>query len=584
MKHLLHIFITFITVVCIAVVAGCADNSRLRDDIDRAGRLADTCPDSAIALLDSLSPAINQADKATRMRYDLMLIKSRDKAYIEHRNDSMITPVVEYFTGHSDPDLTPLALYYAGRVYSDLGNAPRALDYFQQALTTIGDDTIKHYGIYKVCHSQMAELFMHQRLYRYALESAEKAVDLTSKSTLPIDYITIGGVFSSLGVQDSIFPLYNKAYEMALAQNDINVISRVQRQIAWEYYDMGEIDKADSVLNRLKNVDKIIDYKDQYYGIWARVKVEKGDYKSSFPYIKWLVDSGNVYDKSYANAALANYYKEMPNEYDKSIKHFNRYILLLDSVNKLKQTDAIAKIQGYYNYSIREKENNALLKKDSKKNLFIVILVGSILLIVSIFLFIVRDIQRKRLDLKCRNFTLQEIIESTRKNSQEHCSKLQAKIDELEEMLNKIEEVNSSAVIIKLKKSRTLLSEAMSNAEERAENHLKLMSSPIVIEFHDRLRTGKRILPSSPEWNELSQTVDEYNPGFIEKLVSVCRLSDREMQISLLLKIEFFPIEIAEFLGLSPSAISSIRKRLMKRIFSETENAPKNWDEFIRLL
>lgn len=69
---------------------------------------------------------------------------------------------------------------------------------------------------------------------------------------------------------------------MALAQNDINVISRVQRQIAWEYYDMGEIDKADSVLNRLKNVDKIIDYKDQYYGIWARVKVEKGDYKSSF--------------------------------------------------------------------------------------------------------------------------------------------------------------------------------------------------------------------------------------------------------------------------------------------------------------
>ena len=49
MKHLLHIFIT---VVCIAVVAGCADNSRLRDDIDRAGRLADTRPDSAIALLD----------------------------------------------------------------------------------------------------------------------------------------------------------------------------------------------------------------------------------------------------------------------------------------------------------------------------------------------------------------------------------------------------------------------------------------------------------------------------------------------------------------------------------------------------
>ena len=580
MKHLLHIFIT---VVCIAVVAGCADNSRLRDDIARAGRLADTRSDSAIALLDSLSPAIDQADKATRMRYDLMLVKSRDKAYIEHRNDSMIAPVVEYFADHTDPDLTPLALYYAGRVYSDLGDAPRALDYYQQALTTIGDDTIAHYNIYKVCLSQMSELFMYQRLYRYALESAEKAVDFSNELTLPIDYLTIGKSYSLLNVHDSTYLFYKKAYEVASTRGDSSLIYRVQHQFIEYYYKIGDFKKADSIISKL-NMEYILQDKEQLYSIISKVKIANNNYNAALPYLKWLVDSGNIYGKCYANAELANYYSKQDDDYKTSVKYLNKYIELFDSSTNLFQIDAVTKIQGYYNYSIREKENNALLKKDSKKNLFIVILVGSILLIVSIFLFIVRDIQRKRLDLKCRNFTLQEIIESTRKNSQEHCSKLQAKIDELEEMLNKIEEVNSSAVIIKLKKSRTLLSEAMSNAEERAENHLKLMSSPIVIEFHDRLRTGKRILPSSPEWNELSQTVDEYNPGFIEKLVSVCRLSDREMQISLLLKIEFFPIEIAEFLGLSPSAISSIRKRLMKRIFSETENAPKNWDEFIRLL
>ncbi len=208
MKHLLLIIVA---VVCIAVVAGCADNSRLRDEIDRAGRLADTCPDSAIALLDSLSPAIDQADRATRMRYDLMLIKSRDKAYIEHRNDSMIAPVVEYFTGHSDPDLTPLALYYAGRVYSDLGDALRALDYYQKAVNAIGDDTIAHHNIYKVCLSQMAELFMYQRLYRYALESAEKAVDFNNELTLPIDYLAIGKSYSLLNVHDSTYLFYKKS-------------------------------------------------------------------------------------------------------------------------------------------------------------------------------------------------------------------------------------------------------------------------------------------------------------------------------------------------------------------------------------
>nr|WP_304638045.1 hypothetical protein [uncultured Muribaculum sp.] len=579
MKHLLHIFIT---VVCIAVVAGCADNSRLRDDIDRAGRLADTCPDSAIALLDSLSPAINQADRATRMRYDLMLIKSRDKAYIEHRNDSMIAPVVEYFTGHSDPDLTPLALYYAGRVYSDLGDAPRALDYFQQALTTIGDDTIKHYGIYKVCHSQMAELFMHQRLYRYALESAEKAVDLTSKSTLPIDYITIGGVFSSLGVQDSIFPLYNKAYEMALAQNDINVISRVQRQIAWEYYDMGEIDKADSVLNRLKNVDKIIDYKDQYYGIWARVKVEKGDYKSSFPYIKWLVDSGNVYDKSYANAALANYYKEMPNEYDKSIKHFNRYILLLDSVNKLKQTDAIAKIQGYYNYSLIKDANHKLKEENSQKTMVIVILSSILFSIVIITLLIIRELKGKRTILSYRNIILKSLFKSTYIISIEYRNNLQKNVDELSEELSIVGN-HKSELTLKLAKSKLKLKEIDISIEERAENHLRLMNSDIVIQLRNYLNNEKKRI-SSGMWDELSKAVDNSYPDFTHKLINICGINNNEYRISLLIKIEFLPSEIATLLCKSRVAISSTRKRLSENIFTVETSSPKDWDEFIRLL
>ena len=581
MKHLLHIFIT---IVCIAAVAGCADNSRLRDDIDRAGRLADTHPDSAIALLDSLSPAIEQADKATRMRYDLMLIKSRDKAYIEHRNDSMIAPVVEYFTDHTDPDLTPLALYYAGRVYSDLGDAPRALDYYQQAVNAIGDDTLKNYKTYKVCNSQMAELFMYQRLYHYALEATVRAVDWNDESIIPFDYMAIGEAYSYLKERDSAFIFYDKAYNLALKQNDHNIISRIIRQIAWDYYNMGDTHKADSVLNLLHDTDHIINYKNQFYVILSKVSIDKGDYKSSLPYLEWLSDSGNVYDKGYAKAALANYYKQMPGGYDESIRYFSQYIELLDSATNLEQINAIALAQGNYNYSLREKDNHKLQQENSKKSLYIVILIGILLILALTTLFIVRDIQRKRLDLKCRNFTLQSIIEATQKNSKEHSDRLQAKIDELEGLLTQIDASKSSAILMKLKKSKILLSEAKSNAEERAENQFKLMNSPIVIAIHDKLRHDKRLPSSSPEWDELSRTIEEYNPEFVNKLANICRLSEREMHVSLLLKIEFLPGEISAILGLSPSAVSSIRTRLMTKVFSGHENAPKNWDEFIRML
>ena len=249
MKHLLHIFIT---VVCIAVVAGCADNSRLRDDIDRAGRLADTCPDSAIALLDSLSPAINQADKATRMRYDLMLIKSRDKAYIEHRNDSMIAPVVEYFTGHSDPDLTPLALYYAGRVYSDLGDAPRALDYYQKAVNSLisnDNDRLRTY-----IYTQIGDLYYRQGLFEYALNANKKSLDLSyalNDTLFIIDGLKeIAHTYINMNHEDSALICYKKAYELSQSINEEELSGCLLSQYAYLENSLGNKEVADSLIEK----------------------------------------------------------------------------------------------------------------------------------------------------------------------------------------------------------------------------------------------------------------------------------------------------------------------------------------------
>ena len=576
MKHLLHIFIT---VVCIAVVAGCADNSRLRDDIARAGRLADTRSDSAIALLDSLSPAIDQADKATRMRYDLMLVKSRDKAYIEHRNDSMIAPIVEYFTDHTDPDLTPLALYYAGRVYSDLGDAPRALDYYQQALTTIGDDTIAHYNIYKVCLSQMSELFMYQRLYRYALESAEKAVDFSNELTLPIDYLTIGKSYSLLNVHDSTYLFYKKAYEVASTRGDSSLIYRVQHQFIEYYYKIGDFKKADSIISKL-NMEYILQDKEQLYSIISKVKIANNNYNAALPYLKWLVDSGNIHGKCYANAELANYYSKQNDNYKTSVKYLNKYIELLDSTNKLIQTDALAKAQGNYNYSLREKDNHKLQQENSRKTM---IILSSILFsIVIITISIMRELKGKRTILSYRNIILKSLFKSTYITSSEYRDNLQRNVDKLSEELSIVDD-HKSALALKLAKSKLHLKEMDVSIEERAENHLRLMNSDIVIKFKNCLNNDKKHI--SPEmWDELSKAVDSSYPEFTHKLIDICGINRNEFRISLLIKIEFLPSEIATLLCKSRVAISSTRKRLSESILIKDASSPKDWDEFIRLL
>ena len=575
MKHLLHIFIT---VVCIAVVAGCADNLRLRDDIDRAGRLADTRPDSAIALLDSLSSAINQADKATRMRYDLMLIKSRDKAYIEHRNDSMIAPVVEYFTDHTDPDLTPLALYYAGRVYSDLGDAPRALDYYQKAVNAIGDDTIKHYGLYKICHSQMAELFMHQHLFNYALNSAIKAVDLSSPETLHWDYEMIACIYYEIGTIDSSLTYYKRAYDSALKNNPAG-ISRVKQQMASFFYHCGEYSKADSILSTLMT-NYPADLKNQVYSTKASNTIKIEGYEAAFPYLKWLADSGNIYGQTYGNGELANYYSyiaekyDVAEKYDSAAMHLRSYIKLQDSINKITQIEAVEKVKGMYDYSIREKDNKILRTENRLRRELNVALAFILAAVVFIGWILFRDSNRKRMVLRYKNIALKSILDDTRKSTKEYQQEMQDKVDSLTKQLDVIDSVKATATELAIKKSEILLSDSILTVEERAQQHIRLLEKPVISYLKNGLTKGES-LNTTKALAELEKCVNDIYPEFKHKLISICGVNITEYNVSLLLKSGFSPSEISKLLSKSNETISSIRRRLMKKVFNQKKCKPQ---------
>ncbi|WP_290054747.1 hypothetical protein, partial [uncultured Muribaculum sp.] len=417
--------------------------------------------------------------------YDLMLIKSRDKAYIEHRNDSMIVPVVEYFTDHTDPDLTPLALYYAGRVYSDLGDAPRALDYYQKAVNAIGDDTIKRYGLYKICHSQIAELFMHQHLFNYALNSAIKAVDLSSPETLHWDYEMIACIYYEIGTIDSSLTYYKRAYDSALKNNPAG-ISRVKQQMASFFYHCGEYSKADSILSTLMT-NYPADLKNQVYSTKASNTIKIEGYEAAFPYLKWLADSGNIiYGQTYGNGELANYYSYIAEKYDAAEKydsaamHLRSYIKLQDSINKITQIEAVEKVKGMYDYSIREKDNKILRTENRLRRELNVALAFILAAVVFIGWILFRDSNRKRMVLRYKNIALKSILDDTRKSTKEYQQEMQDKVDSLTKQLDVIDSVKATATELAIKKSEILLSDSILTVEERAQQYIRLLEKPVI--------------------------------------------------------------------------------------------------------
>ena len=82
--------------------------------------------------------------------------------------DSLIRPILHYYIKEGDPRLLPDAYYYAGRVYRDLGDAPQALDYFEQSLEAMRKH--ENLEVKNKVYAQMGTLFLYQDMYPEALK------------------------------------------------------------------------------------------------------------------------------------------------------------------------------------------------------------------------------------------------------------------------------------------------------------------------------------------------------------------------------------------------------------------------------
>ena len=89
------------------------------------------------------------------------------------------------------------------------------------------------------------------------------------------------------------------------------------------------------------------------------------------------------------------------------------------------------------------------------------------------------------------------------------------------------------------------------------------------------------VFVTQEEWDKLDKAVNDYFIDFKLKLYRICKLSDLEYQICLLLKIELSLADIAVLVHREPSTITMSRKRLYKKLFQK-EGKAEELDVFIR--
>lgn len=117
-----------------------------------------------------------------------------------------------------------------------------------------------------------------------------------------------------------------------------------------------------------------------------------------------------------------------------------------------------------------------------------------------------------------------------------------------------------------------------STDQKRNQNNL----SKIYCDFINFAITNK--IPSDDSWKDLSQTILSVYPNFQDRLICCHHLNETEYKVSMLIKLELKPKDIALLLCKSREAISSIRRRLCQRVLKMENASPKVWDEYIKSL
>ena len=544
--------------------------------------LADVKPESALVVLNSLRPQMDKAPEADRMYYRLLKIKAADKAYIPHKSDKEILQLVDYYVRHEDSGLLPLAYYYAGSVYRDLNDAPRALKYYLRVSDFITMKSDKKFV--SNLYNQMGQLFLSQELYDESLDMFKKSYqcDFVRNDTVGMLYnqMDMAVVFRHEERNDSALRILENAFTVASAFTDSMLREELAIQITNIYLKKGDLKKARPYLSIALRHHIQGQQATPTYSAAIEYYEKIGQKDSSLYYCKLAQRYGNVYGKCYAEQVLTSYNLQRQNNQAAKMS-FDRYVSLSDSVASIKSTEAIARIHALYNYRLKEKNDEQAKLHEVQQKVDAIFLLASFFILILVFIVLYVKSKKDKLKARLQLAHLTKLREEEKKRNEIN---IEENRREIKVLTKTIGELNDSNLKLKreLEKKMYILQVNTDEAEEtRNKKEMfkkQLMATAAYSDVMHKLQVQEHL--SSKDWAELEKVFSEIFPKFKTELYSVYNLKETEYHICMLIRMGIPNNDIATLICRSSGAVTLARKRLYKKLWG-TEGSAKDFDEYI---
>jgi tetratricopeptide (TPR) repeat protein len=165
---------TILLLLGLLLLMACNDPKHVTDTLHRAEVLMNEHPDSAWAMLNTLSPD-EMGQNSTCALYALLYTQAQDKTYRDETNDSLISVAVDYYRDTDDVRHKFLSYYYKGRVHfnaKDYLSATSCYMESEQLADAVGDDYLVG-----LLYAELGRIYRLYYDYPKSLEAYQKAAE-----------------------------------------------------------------------------------------------------------------------------------------------------------------------------------------------------------------------------------------------------------------------------------------------------------------------------------------------------------------------------------------------------------------------
>ena len=504
---------------------------------------------------------------------------SLNRTYAPLPSDSLLRQAADFFDRHGSPGEQVRAHYLLGCAYRDQGQAPEALQSYQDALDradTLSSDC--DFQRLMAVYGQMAELYHAQGLphdelavsewcEHFALRIGDTLGYIRNLELKAVPYEQLGDTVSMLRVLQHARELYldNGYHKEAVQTLGVPIFVAVER---------GELDSAYAMMREYESKSGLFDSggnivqgREVYYYIKGLYYQKRMQLDSAEYYMRRLLACGQE----------LNGYRGLLDIYGlrgftDSVVHFARlFEKATDVRNGQRETETIHQMSSLYDYT--HSERVAYEKTLATKRLQLLILCLSFLsiLVVSVLFALFRRVEMKRrkaVERYLQNFT-------QLRNIRKELAVLQ-------------ESRNAESLVAKKESEQADLEREVFDYQQSIADS-SLSSEAMAIEKteicrHFRVLEIRGNHPSEDDWQELENAFEMYLPETYAFIDNHRHLMDSiALHVCLLVRLGIKPTPISHMLGVSDAYISIVRRQMLTKIFGIT-GKPKEFDAAIQKL